>query len=517
VQSADLLLLPLSALWQQKSRTVLTTLGVVFGSFVLAASLSVGQGVQDLIERESHRSDFLRQISVFPGNPPGQSDKPPEAIAVNGEMSEPRRDRLRRAVKEHRDRWTRFTKPAGLLLTREKLNELAALPHVRDVAPQNFWLNGHVLFNQRDESADLQAARVEDSFFRKRLVAGRPFESPHEQSVLVSEFLLYRLGLVDEAAVGNALGKRLRLEIQAAQGKTGFFIQLVKANGSVQTTREEDAVLDQIRQSLPKALDKLGLAPAQIKLLRSAFGRETQWKSATIAEEYEIVGVYRLATDDERHPPWEYRQDTDLVLPVETALDLYYRIPFGADHGLDGAVVRVDDEKQTKAVYQRIKDMGWTARAPLEFVEQQRLQYLLIFGGMTCVAVVALLVAALGIANTMVMSVLERTREIGIMKAVGASGAQLQSVFVLEGALIGLIGGGFGLLLAWGACQLGDAWIRSLASGTVGVKLTEAIFVFPTWLFLAVLGFALVVTTLAAIYPARRAARIDPVIALRHE
>ena len=135
MRPADLLMLPLAALWQQKLRTTLTTLGVVFGSFVLAASLSVGQGVQDIIERESHRSDFLRRIIVSPGNPPGQPDKPAEAIAVNGEMSEARRDRLRRAVKEHRDRSTRFAKPAGLLLTRDKLKELAALPHVQDVAP----------------------------------------------------------------------------------------------------------------------------------------------------------------------------------------------------------------------------------------------------------------------------------------------------------------------------------------------------------------------------------------------
>jgi putative ABC transport system permease protein len=164
-----------------------------------------------------------------------------------------------------------------------------------------------------------------------------------------------------------------------------------------------------------------------------------------------------------------------------------------------------------------IRDEGWTAHAPLEFVEQQRLQYLLIFGGMTCVAVVALLVAALGIANTMLMSVLERTREIGIMKAVGASSGQLQLMFLFEGALIGLVGGGLGLVLAWGASHLGDAWVRSLASRTVEVKLTEAIFVFPAWLFLTVLGFALFITTLAAIYPARRAAKIDPVFALRHE
>lgn len=516
MRPADLLTLPLAALWQQKSRTLLTTLGVVFGSFVLAASLSVGQGVQDIIERESHRSDFLRRIIVSPGNPPG-SAKPAEKIAVSGQMTDVRRERLRQAIKERENRWRWRSKQAGLRLTRDKLKELASLPHVQDVAPENFWLGGHVLFNEREQQGNVQVGRIEDSFFRNRLIAGRSFENSHERSVLVNEFLLYRLGVVDEAAIAKVIGKKLRLEIPTSRGPGGLMVYLVKSDGSAEISRDEEAALDQIRQQLPKVFDKLGLLPAQIKLLQASIAGGPRWKRTSITEEYQIVGVLRLASEEERQQPWEYRQDNDLVLPVETALDLYFQIPAGAENGLDSAVVRVDDEQQTKAIYQRIKDAGWTVRAPLEFVEQQRLQYLLIFGGMTCVAVVALLVAALGIANTMVMSVLERTREIGIMKAVGATGGQLQSVFLFEGALIGLTGGVSGLVLAWGASKLGDAWIRSLASRTVDVKLTEAIFVFPGWLFLAVLGFALVVTTLAAVYPARRAATIDPVAALRHE
>ena len=62
----DLLTLPLAALWQQKTRTLLTTLGVVFGAFVLAASLSIGQGVQETIDRETHRSEISRRIDVSP-------------------------------------------------------------------------------------------------------------------------------------------------------------------------------------------------------------------------------------------------------------------------------------------------------------------------------------------------------------------------------------------------------------------------------------------------------------------
>jgi putative ABC transport system permease protein len=352
MRPVDLLMLPLAALWQQKSRTTLTTLGVVFGSFVLAASLSVGQGVQEIIERESHRSDFLRRINVSPGRVPGQAAKPSEEIAVGGQMTEARRARLRRALEEHRDRWRRSAEPAGLRLTREKLKELAALPHVQDVAPAYFWLSGHVRFNRLELSADLQAGRIEDSFFQMRLIAGRKFENPHERAVLVSEFLLYRLGCLDEAAVAQSLGKKLRLEISTDVGKTGFVLNLVKSDGSVESSPEEEAALEQIRKALPKSLDKLGLAPAQIKQLQAAFAGEPLRKRAAIVEEYEIVGVLRAATEEERQQPWESRQDTDLVLPVETAIDLYFRIPAGAERGLEGAVVRVDDERHTKAVYQ---------------------------------------------------------------------------------------------------------------------------------------------------------------------
>jgi putative ABC transport system permease protein len=136
---------------------------------------------------------------------------------------------------------------------------------------------------------------------------------------------------------------------------------------------------------------------------------------------------------------------------------------------------------------------------------------------MTCVAAVALLVAALGIANTMLMSVLERTREIGIMKAVGAGNGHLLCVFLLEGALIGLCGGALGLLFAWGASFPGDAWVRSMVTRDLKIDLQESLFAFPPWLLLTVLLFAVAVTTAAAVYPARRAALVHPVAALRHE
>ena len=137
--------------------------------------------------------------------------------------------------------------------------------------------------------------------------------------------------------------------------------------------------------------------------------------------------------------------------------------------------------------------------------------------GMTGFAAAALLVAAIGITNTMVMAVLERTREIGIMKAVGASEGQIMSIFLIEGMVLGVVGGSIGVLSGW-VISLGmDSCVRSILEGEFHETITEPMFVFPAWLALSVPIFCGFVTTVAAFYPARRAARIDPVQALRHD
>src|SRR5262245_51013873 len=171
---ADILGLALSALWQQKARTVLTTVGVIFGSLVLAASLSINFGVQETIERESRRSTQLRRVQVRPGGAGSPSDIA-EQVQVKGNMSESRRERIRNTLVRQKQLFN----PAGprVPLTRERLQRLADIPHVDSVIP-SIYLNGWAILGKRSQRADIMAHDPDDDSLRERIVAGRTFDTP---------------------------------------------------------------------------------------------------------------------------------------------------------------------------------------------------------------------------------------------------------------------------------------------------------------------------------------------------
>jgi putative ABC transport system permease protein len=520
VRIADIFGMAISALWQQKVRTLLTALGVVFGSFVLAASLSVGQGVQNAIARAAHGSVSLRNISVNPSSRRAKTDLPMQDVEVRGEMAAAKRERIRKALADYEERFRRDMRVA---LTQEKLGALAALEHVEAVVPLVAQF-GFATLDDKAQTASVAAARQDSAYHRQRLVAGRFFDEPGERAVVVSEFLLYRWGLTDDAAVSSVLGKKVRLEFQTELRELGFQLYLMKPGQEL--NRDETMALNKVKNQLPAALDKLDLTAAEKGVLRKAVQGQALSGGQVYGEEFTITGVLRLPTGEESEGLWDpfkvvpgdpWLTDADVILPYRTATELFFRVPGHDEQGVNGAAVIVDREENVEEVGRRVKAMGLGHHSQLETIQRERLVYALIFGAMTCIAAVALLVAALGIANTMLMNVLERTREIGIMKAIGAGNGHLQLIFLVEGALIGLLGGGLGQLLALAFSYPANAWVRSMVSRDLKFELKEAIFVFPLWLVLAPMLFAVVVTTLAAVYPARRAVRVDPVAALRHE
>ena len=520
----DLLRLPLASLGRQKMRTSLTTLGVVFGAFVLAASLSIDEGVQRTIERESNKGDVARKVTVNPGWRPVGAEKADE-VKVAGRISPERRERIRKVLAERARRGDSPQEPVNL--TEERLREISRIPHVRLMIPI---VGGRVVatLGNRPEEASVSSGAGEDPEFRKRVVFGRTFDSEDERSVLLSEMFAHRIGLVDDADLDQVLGKALRIEIRGREEGPSFHVSIAdRPRGGPDRSRDRDrdryrdeqSALRQLAWQLPGALDRLSLTDDERKALREAIGGgPAKADPGVVVDDFRIVGIFRGMSDEEQKESWsQLPAETDLVLPRRTAVDFALRAPAYREEGLGQAVLFVDDVRNVKEVEERVEALGLSCRSAHDFIERQRLTYLLIFGGMTCVAAVALIVSSLGIANTMLMSVLERRREIGVMKAVGAADWQLQAVFVVEGALIGLVGGALGLLLAWSISFPGDAWVRSMVQRDMKIDLSGSIFAFPAWIAATVILSTLGVTLVAAVYPARRAAKVDPVKALRHD
>ncbi len=177
----------------------------------------------------------------------------------------------------------------------------------------------------------------------------------------------------------------------------------------------------------------------------------------------------------------------------------------------------VDDEERVKEFADRIAAMGYGQYSWAGFIDTIRMNVRLITFAMASVAVMALMVAAIGITNTMIMSVLERAHEIGIMKALGARDRDVRRIFLVEGVLIGFVGSGLGLMLGWLASFPGDAIARRIVETQKEMPLKGTLFVYPVWLVIGIPAIVCLITTLAALYPASRAARVDPVTSLRHE
>ena len=176
--------------------------------------------------------------------------------------------------------------------------------------------------------------------------------------------------------------------------------------------------------------------------------------------------------------------------------------------------VKVTDRSQLAGVAKAIRDHGLGALTVDEALGMIGTMFAIVEGALSLVGLIALGVASLGIINTLVMAIYERTREIGVMKAVGASRGTVRLLFTIEGGMIGFLGGAIGLLIGW---ALG-ALLNEVAHATFLSEFRSiTLSVFPIWLVLGVVALSTAVALVAALYPANRAAGLDPIEALRYE
>lgn len=197
-----------------------------------------------------------------------------------------------------------------------------------------------------------------------------------------------------------------------------------------------------------------------------------------------------------------------------TSISDFFQSPLQAE-GYSMVGIKLSSPKYVEPVKKRMEDLGFETFALVDQLEEIKKAFIFMDMFLFAVGMIAIVVASLGIINTMVMSILERYKEIGIIKAVGASDGDVKKIFFFESGVIGFMGGVFGLALGWIVSMLINFIINSIAVQQGVPRMNY--FSFPLWLCLGAIVFSILVSLTAGIYPTIRAARVDPVVALRHD
>jgi len=481
----DILHLALRNLRQAKLRAILTTMGVIVGVAVIVTMMSFGLGLQSNMLARFKALDLFNEIQVF-----GRGLSNLAGLDRGRSRDEGESGGRRRGDKTP----TRILDDAGI-------KEIAAIKGVAYVEPSvNF--GSYVRANGKMLTQTVGGANIPNASTRfQNFAAGKMISSAGADEAVVSERFVRDFGYAKPA---DAVGQTLELLAPPSDNKK-----------KEETTEEETPNFFGIPLDDP-GLDESS-ADLEVKKFRIAGVLSTEIKEGAgqggLRGMMPGAGIYLPL---QMAHQWTIRHRGPMS-QVELALARASgNLSEGQTEGYDRAVVRVEDPVQLTAVRQKITELGFSSFSIVDEIDQIRTVFLIIDSVLGLLGGISLLVASFGIANTMIMSILERTREIGIMKAIGAEDREIKLIFFVEAAVIGVVGGIVGVFIAWGI----DGLANRLAYRFI-LKPQSASFIdffsMPIYLSVGAILFALIVSILAALYPASRAARIDPVRALRHD
>ena len=469
MKSNDLFQLGISYLWKTKLRTFLTILGVAIGIGALVSMVSFGTGMQKNVTDYFKKNDLFTSIQVLP-----------EKIDINRAVS---------ALEGEEPENQQESPP----LNTSALETIRLIEGV-EVAYPEISFPVKVMFNQQETRTYLRGIPAALGTYKpfNQLQYGHFYQNDEQDSVIINTETLKSLGIkIKEKSGEKALPDTAEVTYVSPDSVIGRKITVYTS------------VID------PASFTNL--------IQRKGIPDHSWFKQAE--NQFTIIGIQKRESE---FSYGYYR--AGIITPIKTA-EKIPRLPFNSVWNLlqpkhkpseyEALLVRVQSLDYLKPVRNKIEDLGFGTISLADQLKEFKKGFIIMDTALGAIGTVALIVAGLGIINTMVMSILERTREIGIMKAIGGSESQIQSIFFMEAGSIGFLGGISGLLLGWVVTKIAG----SVATHYIVQQGGEPVdlFFIPYWLVISAMIFSLVISLIAGLYPAIRAARIDPVEALRHD
>ncbi len=481
----DTLSLASGNLWRMKLRTSLTTAGVVIAIAAFTAMVSFGAGMQTNFRREFERLGLLTKVQVFP---PDRNGVPADSLPV----------RLDDAM----------------------IERLAALPGVLFAFPLESFEVTAALGDTaiKTEAQSITGPAMETKMFQHPL-AGRMFRSADAREAVVLDSWLKRIHLAPD----SALGKQLVIQRRISSIDSGFARVLHDLPPLGSLIRSVN--LDSVRSpGYMRARVRRQLSDAAGSFTKGYFDDRTLLSDTLTlvgvlaARDLHALRMKHLLLPQEIAEPFAAGASLDDPMAIYASLQ-QGRVPLHEEKGVEGEYGRVTLELDPYANAKAIADSAraWGLRS-FSYAEQfsEMLRFFVLFNtALGAVGFIALTVAALGIVNTMIMSILERYREIGVLKTLGAEEGDIRGIFLVESAVIGFAGSAIGIAFGWLITRVAMTVARIIIAKE-DLPFVE-LFSLPLWLIAVAILFGLAVSLAAGLYPAARAAHVDAVVALRNE
>ena len=448
-------------------RNSLTTVGISVGVASLVAMLSLGIGLQQLAGRRLEKSGLFDTVVVTS-----------------------RRD-LRGFSREQEENGPAPAESPSL--NEDSRQRIAQLPNVLEAYPDIRFIT---------------ELRYEDKPYLT-MVAGLPFSAKNNDAFDGMQGNFFSSDTAPEVMLQKSFAAQLLGKTAKAGSEEASVAELAKPLLGKQLTMRYAE-----RTATPASTDAHASNTAE-----GSNSAGTAYSVISREANLKIVGICDLDPDSMRG-----QARARVFLPLKLAQNLHVMQPSdlrdttnmaGGTPAYTTVEVHVKNPTQVQAVEDAIKKMGFNTFSIVDATRSLRQFFAVLDLFLGIFGSLALAVASIGIINTLVMAILERRREIGIMKAIGASDGDVKGLFFAEAGVMGVFGGIVGVALGW---TIG----RVINLGTnVYLKRQhfppEQIWFVPWWLVLGAIAFAIVVSLLSGLYPASRAARLDPVQALRYE